>query len=62
MFLFNNRPVEYCRTYKYLGMTLNEFLDFDLTAEAQAEAAGRALGALITKTVENGGLPYKIYR
>ena len=42
-------------------MTLNEFLDFDRTAEAQAEAAGRAVGALKTKTVKNGGFPFKIY-
>ena len=61
MFLFNRRPVEYCKAYKYLGITLNEFLDFDLTAEAQSEAAGRALGGLITKTIKNGGLPFKIY-
>ena len=25
-FLFNWRPVDYCKTYKYLGATLNEFL------------------------------------
>ena len=62
MFLFNNRTVEYCRTYKYLGVTLNEFLDFEITAEAQAEAAGRAVGALITKAIKNGGLPFKIYK
>ena len=61
MFLFNNRPVNYCKTYKYLGAIINEFLNFNITAEAQAEAAGRALGALITKTITNGGLPFKIY-
>ena len=54
--------MEYCRTYKYLGVTLNEFLDFEITAEAQAEAAGRAVGALITKAIKNGGLPFKIYK
>ena len=43
----------------YLGLTLNEFLDFDRTAEAQAEAVGRAVGALITKTIKNGGFPFK---
>ena len=61
MYLFNKRPVDYCKTYKYLGMTLDEFLDFNITAEAQADAAGRALGSLIAKTIKNGGLPFKIY-
>ena len=61
MFLFNYRTVNYCKSYKYLGTTLDEFLNFDKTAEAQAESAGRALGALITKTIKNGGLPYTIY-
>ena len=36
-------------------------MNFDKSAEAQAEPAGRALGALITKTIKNGGLPYSIY-
>ena len=61
MFLFNHRTVSYCKTYKYLGTTLDEFLNFDISAEAQAEPAGRALGSLITKTIKNGGLPYSIY-
>ena len=60
-FLFNKRTVDYCKTYKYLGTTLDEFFNFDRTAEAQAEAAGQALGAVITKTINNGGLPFKIY-
>ena len=61
MFIFNKRCVEYCTTYKYLGVTLNEFLNFNFTANCQSESAGRALGAIITKTIKNGGLPYQIY-
>ena len=61
MFMFNKRCVEYCMTYKYLGVTINEFLNFNFTANCQSESAGRALGAIITKTIKNGGLPYRIY-
>ena len=61
MFLFNYRVVSYCRKYTYLGTTLDEFLNFQTSADSQAEAAGRALGSLITKTIKNGGLPYKIF-
>ena len=61
MFLFNKRQVEYCSSYKYLGVTLNEFLDYNLTANIQAESAGRALGAIIAKSIKAGGLPFKVF-
>ena len=61
MFLFNHRTISYCKSYKYLGTTLDEFLDYRKSADAQADAAGRALGSLITTTIKNGGLPYSIY-
>ena len=60
-FLFDMRPIAYCQSYKYLGANLNEFLDFDFTAEAQADAAGRSLSAVITKMIKNGGFPFSIY-
>ena len=61
MFIFNKRLVSYCNSYKYLGVTLDEFLDYNFTADTQAESAGRALGSLIAKAIKCGGLPYKIY-
>jgi len=59
-FIFNKRRVEYCETYKYLGVMMNEFMDYDLTASSQADTAGRALGSIIAKTIKNGGLPYNV--
>ena len=47
-FLFNWRPVVYCSSYKYLGTTINEFLDFKFTAETLSDAAGRALGKIFS--------------
>ncbi len=35
--------------YKYLGIILQEHLDFNVTASVLASAAGRALGAIISK-------------
>ena len=61
MFLFNKRSVEYCKSYKYLGVTINEFLDFNFTAAIQAESAGRALGSIIAKSIKCGGLPYNVF-
>ena len=60
-FLFNWRPIEYCSSYKYLGTTINEFLDFKFTAETLSDAAGRALSKIFSKTIKHGGLPYITY-
>ena len=61
MFLFDKRPIMYCKDYKYLGANLNEFLDFNFTAGCLADSAGRALSSIITKMIKNGGFPYKVY-
>ena len=60
-FLFDMRPVPYCNFYKYLGVNINEFLDFNFTVEKHAEASGRALGAVVTKLIKNGGFLYNVY-
>jgi hypothetical protein len=61
MFLFDMRPIAYCKEYKYLGATINEFLDFNFTAECLADSAGRALGSIVTKMIKNGGFPFNVY-
>ncbi len=33
--------------YKYLGLVLNEFLDFNIKAQVLSDAANRALGSII---------------
>ena len=61
MFLFNRNPVPYCQYYKYLGCTINEFLDFTFTAQVQADSAGNALSKIITKMIKNQGFPFNVY-
>ena len=51
----------YCHSYKYLGCTINDFLDYSFTVNKLAEAAGRALGSLISKMIKNKGFPYPIF-
>ena len=51
IFLFDMKPVPYCTSYKYLGVNINEHLDFKFTVEKHAESAGRALGSIITKMI-----------
>ena len=62
VFLFGYKPVNYCDEYKYLGLTINEFLNFDKSTEIFADPAGRALGFVITKMIKNGGFPANVYR
>ena len=61
MFIFNRNTVSYCKFYKYLGCTINEFLDYSFTAQVQADSAGRALSSIITKMIKNQGFPYNVY-
>ena len=60
-FIFDQKSVPYSTNYKYLGTTINQFLDFEITAEAQCDSAGRALSAIITKMIKNSGFPYNVY-
>ena len=43
----NLNPVSYCKLYKYLGSTINEFLDFNCTAQVQTEYARKTLSIII---------------
>ena len=61
-FLFDMKPVSYCQYYKYLGVNINEYLDFKFTVEKHTDSAGRALGAIINKMIKNCGFPYKVYK
>ena len=61
MFLFNRNPVPYCQFYKYLGCTINEYLDFTFSAQVQADSAGNALSKIITKMIKNQGFPFNVY-
>ena len=48
-FTYENSQIEIVNRYKYLGVLLDDYLDFSTTAELLAGAAGRALGAVLTK-------------
>ncbi len=48
-FMFDNTVLNIVDRYKYLGTILNEHLDFSVTSSVLSGAAGRALGAVISK-------------
>ena len=47
--------------YKYLGVILHEYLDFNITAKSVAQSANRALGLLIARCKLIGGVPYNVF-
>ena len=55
MFLFDMQPVPYCTDYKYIGATINEFIDYNYTAPCLADSAGRELSSIITKIIKHEG-------
>ena len=62
MFVFGHNIVEFCEEYKYLGVTINEFLNYSKTTKELSNPAGRALGFVITKMIKNGGFPVNVYK
>ena len=57
----NDEKLEYTDNFIYLGIMLNEYLDYNLTAKFVSQAAGRALGLLIAKFKSIGGMPFTVY-
>ncbi len=47
--------------YKYLGISLNEFLEFEIAVSTLADAASCGLGAVIGKTKHLSDLGFKTF-
>ncbi len=61
VFVINDQPLECVSEYKYLGILIDEFMDFSKTAELLASSAGRALGGVINKVKVNKDLGFNSY-
>ena len=60
-FISDNENIDTMDKYKYLGLILDEHLDFNNTAAVLAGSGGRALGAICTEFNKLKGLGYKTY-
>ena len=60
-FKCGNMNINVTDKYKYLGLYLNEFLDYNMTVKAIANSANRALGVIMAKHKAIGGFPFKTY-
>ena len=54
--------IEYTDSYKYLGLVLNEHLDYSVMVKYVAQSATRALGLLISKFKQTGGMPIDVFK
>ena len=60
-FKFGHNIVQYCKTYKYLGLTINQFLNFEQMSNSFTAPASRALSSVICKMIKNKGFPFSIF-
>ena len=61
-FKCGNSAIDYTDTYKYLDLVLHEHLDYGVTAKYVAQSATRALGLLISKLKQAGGMPFDVFK
>jgi hypothetical protein len=60
-FKLGNNIINYCKEYKYLGLTINQFLNFENSSRALFDPAKRALSTVVCKMIKNKGFPYNVY-
>ena len=60
-FKVGNQNVEYISVFRYLGVHVNERLDYSCTADTLSKAGGRALGSVFSKIQNYREVGYKTY-
>ena len=60
-FKFGQRKINYCQIYKYLGLTIHQFLDFGKMSNSFSDPADRALSSVIGKMIKNKGFPFNVF-
>ena len=60
-FIYGRHKIDIVRTYKYLGVIFDEFMEFNECAKTLSDSGGRALGALISRFKEFRDLGFKTF-
>ena len=60
-FKLGDKHIDIVRSYRYLGLELNETLDFTYSGQTLSDAGSRALGALTFKYIRSQGLHFETY-
>ena len=61
-FRFGARNINYCKNYKYLGLHIDQHLDFEKMSNSFCDPASRALSAVMCKMIKNKGFPFNIFQ
>ncbi len=61
-FKYGDYDIKLVPLYKYLGLVLNEHIDYQLMAKVVAKSANRGLGLLIAKSKVTGGMLYDVFK
>ena len=61
LFKCGETGLEYCNRYKYLGLWLDEHLDFNFAVNQISNSASRALGLLISKNYQSVEMKYEVF-
>jgi len=56
-----NRQSNCCKTYKYLGLYVDQHLDFEKMSNSFCDPASCALSAVMCKMIKNKGFPFNIF-
>ena len=60
-FKFGAKHIKYCKSYKYLGLQIDQHLDFEKMSNSMCDPASRALSAIICKMIKNKGFPFNVF-
>ena len=52
---------DYDSSYRYLGLTFNECMDYKYTVQNITNSASRALSAVYTKFLSSGGFSFEVF-
>ena len=60
-FKLGAKDINCCKTYKYLGLHIDQHLDFEKMSNSLCDPASRALSAVMCKMIKNKGFPFNIF-
>ena len=61
VFKMGNQKIDYCSEYKYLGLLIDQFLNFEKMSNYFHDPTNRALNSVICKMIKNKGFPFHIF-